>query len=176
MTFLRAFPVELSPFSVYCCFLVAQTCSTLCDPMYCRTPRLPVHHPITMSQNLFKLMTIKSVMPSNHLVLCRPLLLLPPIFPSIKVFSNESAFHIRWPKYWSFSFSNSLSNKYPGLISFMIEWFNLLAVQGTLKSLLQHHSSEASILQWAIFMVQISHPYMIIGKPLLWLDGSLLAN
>ena len=104
-------------------------------------------------------------MPSNHLTLCRPLLLLPSIFPSIRVFSNESALHIRWPKYWSFSFSISPSNEHPGLISFRINWLDLLAVQGTLKSFLQHHSSKASIL-WcsAFFIVQLSHPYMTTGK------------
>ena len=104
-------------------------------------------------------------MPSNHLILCRPLLLLPSIFPSIRVFSNESALHIRWPKYWSFSFSISPSNEYPGLSSFRMDWLDLLAVQGTLKSLLQHHSSKASIL-WcsAFFIVQLSHPYMTTGK------------
>ena len=104
-------------------------------------------------------------MPSNHLILCRPLLLLPSIFPSIRVFSNESAVHIRWPKYWSFSFSISPSSEHAGLISFRIDWLDLLAVQGTLKSLLQHHSSKASIL-WhsAFFIVQLSHPYMITGK------------
>ena len=104
-------------------------------------------------------------MPSNHLILCRPLLLLPSIFPSIKVFSSESVLPIRWPKYWSFSFSISPSNEYSGLISFRIDWFDLLAVQGTLKNLLQHHSSKASILQLsAFFMVQVSHPYMTTGK------------
>ena len=104
-------------------------------------------------------------MPSNHLILCRPLLLLPSIFPSIRVFSNESALHIRWPKYWSFSFNISPSNEHPGLISFRMDWLDLLAVQGTLKSLLQHHTSKASILWWsAFFMVQLSHPYMTIGK------------
>ena len=110
-------------------------------------------------------MTIESVMPSNHLILCRPLLLLPSIFPSIRVFPNESVLHIRWPKYWSFSFSISPSNEYSELISFRIVWFNLLAVQGTLKSLLQHHSSKASIL-WhsTFFTVQLSHPYMTTGK------------
>ena len=117
---------------------------------------------IPISQNLHKLMSIKSVMPSNHLILC---LLLPSIFPSIRVFSNESALHIRWPKYWSFSFSISPSNEYSGLISFRIEWLDLLAVQGTLKSLLQHHNSKASILQLsAFFMVQFSYPYMTIGQ------------
>ena len=109
-------------------------------------------------------MSIKSVMPSNHLILCDPLLL-PSVFPSITVFSNESALRIRWPKYWSFSFSISPSNEYSGLISFRMDWFDLLAVQGTHKSLLQHHSSEASILQpSAFFMIQLSHPYMTTGK------------
>ena len=104
-------------------------------------------------------------MPFNHLILCHPLLLLPSIFPRIRVFSNQSVLHIRWPKYWSFSFSISPSNEYSGLISFRIEWFNLLVVQGTLKSLLQHHSSKASILRCsAFFMIQISHPYMTTGK------------
>ena len=110
-------------------------------------------------------MFIESVMPSNHLILCRPLLLLPSVFPSIRVFSNESVFCIRWPKYWSFSFNISHSNEHPGLISFRMDWLDLLAVQGTLKSLLQHHSSKASIL-WcsAFFAVQLSHPYMATGK------------
>ena len=120
---------------------------------------------ITSSQSLLKLMSIKSVMPSSHLILCRPLLLLPPIFPSIRVFSNESVFPVRWPKYWSFSFNISSSNEHPGLISFRMDWLDLLAVQGTLKSLLQHHSSKASILQCsAFFTVQLSHPYMTTGK------------
>ena len=120
---------------------------------------------ITSSQSLLKLMSIESVMPSNHLILCRPLFLLPPIPPSIRVFSNESTLHMRWPKYWSFSFSISRSNEHPGLISFRMDWLDLLAVQGTLKSLLQHHSSKASIL-WrsAFFTVQLSHPYMTTGK------------
>jgi len=120
---------------------------------------------ITNSWSLLKLMSIESVMPSNHLILCCPLLLLPSIFPSIRIFSNESVLHIRWPKYWSFSFSISLSNEYSGLISFRMDWLDLLAVQGTLKSLLQHHSSKASIL-WcsAFFIVQLSHPYMTTGK------------
>ena len=110
-------------------------------------------------------MSIESVMPSNHLILYCPLLLLPSIFPSIRVFSNESVLHIRWPKYWNFSFSISPSNEYSGLISFKIDWFDLLAVQRTLKSLLQHHNSKASILQCsAYFIVQLSHPYMTIGK------------
>ena len=120
---------------------------------------------ITNSWSLLKLMFIESVMPSNHLILCRSLLLPPSIFPSIRVFSSESVLHIRWPKYWSFSFSISPSNEYSGSISFRIDWFDLLAVQGTLKSLLQHHSSKASIL-WrsALFTVQLSHPYMTTGK------------
>ena len=120
---------------------------------------------ITNSWSLPKPMSIELGMPSNHLILCHPLLLLPSIFPSIRVFSNESALHIRWPKYWSFSFNISPSNEYPGLISFRMNWLDLLAVQGTLKSLLQHHSSKASIL-WcsAFFIVQFSHPYMTTGK------------
>ena len=110
-------------------------------------------------------MFIESAMPSNHLILCRPLLLLPSIFPRVRVFSNESAPHIRWPKYWSFSFSVSPSNEHPGLISFRMDWLDLLAVQGTLKSLLQHHSSKASILRSsAFFIVQLSHPYVTTGK------------
>ena len=109
-------------------------------------------------------MFIESVMPSNHLILCRPLLLLPSIFPSIRVFSNESALRIRWPKYWSFSFNISPSNEHPGLTAFRMDWLDLLAVQGTLKSLLQHHSSKASILRSAFFIVQLSHPYMTPGK------------
>ena len=116
---------------------------------------------LTISQSLPKLMSIESVMLSNHLILCHPLLLLSSIFASIQVFSNESAVHIKWPKYWSFSFSISPSNEYSGLISFKIDWFDLLAVQGTLKSLLQHHSSKASILQHSTFvMIQLSYPYM----------------
>ena len=120
---------------------------------------------ITNSQSLLKLMSIGSVMPSNHLILCRPLLLLPSVFPSIRVFTNESALCIRWPKYWSFSFSISPSNEFSGLISFRMHWLDLLAVQGTLKSLLQYHSSKASILQHsAFFIVQLSHPSMTTGK------------
>ena len=120
---------------------------------------------ITNSESLLKLMSIELVMTSNHLILCHPLHLLPSIFPSIRVFSNESVLQIRWPKYWSFSFSISSSNEYSGLISFRTDWFDFLAVQATLKSLLQHHSSKASIL-WhsAFFMVQLSHPYMTTGK------------
>ena len=119
----------------------------------------------TISWSLFKPMSIESVMPSNHLILCSPLLLLPSIFPSFRVFSNEMALHIRWPKNWSFSFSISPSKECSGLISFRTDWLDLLAVQGTLKSLLQHHSSEASVL-WpsAFFLVQLSHPYMTTEK------------
>ena len=121
--------------------------------------------PITNSWSLLKLMSIESVMPSSHLSLCHPLLLLPSIFPSIRVFSNESVLCIRWPKYWSFSFNISPSNEYSGLISFRMYWLDLLAVQGTLNSLLQHHSSKASILRHlAFFIVQLSHPYMTTGK------------
>ena len=128
------------------------------------TPGLPVCHQLL---SLAKLMSIESVMPSNHLLLCHPLLLLPSIFPSIRVFSNESALPIRWTKYWSFSFNISPSNEHPGLISFRMDWLDLLAVQGTLKSLPQLHSSKASILQCsAFFIVQLSHPYMTTGKPI----------
>ena len=139
---------------------VAQSCPTLCNPMSRSTPGLPVHHQL---QESTQTMSIESMMPSNHLIFCHPLLLLPSIFPSIRVFSNESALHIRWPKYWSFSFSPS--NEHPGLISFRMDWLDLLAVQEILKSLLQHHSSKASILQCsAFFTVQLSHPYMTTGK------------
>ena len=119
----------------------------------------------TNSRSLLKLMSIESVMPSNHLIFCCPLLLLPSIFSSIRVFSNESVLHIRWPKDWVFSFSISPSNEYPGLISFRMGWLDLLAVQGTLRSLLQHHNSKALIL-WcsAFFIIQLSHPYMTTGK------------
>ena len=141
---------------------VTQSCPTLCDPMNSSMPGLPVHQQLP---ELLKLMSIESVMPSSHLILCCPLLLLPPIPPSIRVFSNESTLHMRWPKYWSFNFSISPSNEHPGRISFRMDWLNLLAVQGTLKSLLQHHSSKPSIL-WhsAFFTVQLSHPYMTTGK------------
>ena len=120
---------------------------------------------ITNSQSLLKLKSIDSVMSSNHLILCPPLVLPPSIFSSIRVFSNESVLHIRWPKYWSFSFNISPSNEYSGLISLRIDWFDLLAVQGTLKSLLQHYSSKASILWCSVFFtIQLSHPYMTTGK------------
>ena len=141
---------------------VAQSCPTLCDPMNRSTPGLPVHQQLRSSP---KPLPIVSVMSSNHLILGHPLLLLPSIFPSIRVFSNESALRIRWPKYWSFSFNISPSNEHPGLISFRMDWLDLLAVQETLKSLLQHHSSKASILWRSVFLtVQLSHPYMTTGK------------
>ena len=130
--------------------------------MDCSTPGFPVLHCLP---SLLRFMSIESVMPSNHLILCHPLLLLPLVPPSIRVFYNESALPIRWPKYWSFSFSISPSNEHPGLISFRMDWLDLLTVQGTLNSLLQHHSSKASILQCsAFFIVQLSHPYMTTGK------------
>ena len=143
---------------------VALSCQTLCDPVV-STAAQQASLFITSSLSLFKLMSIESVMPSNHLIPYCPLLLLPSIFPSIRVFSNESVLHIRWPKHWSFSFNISPSNEYLGLISFRVDWFDLLAIQGTLKTLLQHHSSKASIL-WhsALFMVQFSHLYMTTGK------------
>ena len=138
---------------------VAQSCPTLCDPW---TAALQASLSITKSQSLPKLMSIESVRPSNHLILCCPFLL-PSIFPSIRVFSNESTLHIRWPKYWSFS--NSPFNEHSGLISFRMDWMDLLAVQGTLKSLLQHHSPKASILQHSAFhIIQLSHPHMTTGK------------
>ena len=132
---------------------------------------------ITSSRSSLRLTSIESVMPSSHLILCHPLLLLPPIPSSIRVFSNESTLRMRWPKYWSFSFSISPSNEHPGLISFRMDWLDLLAVQGTLKSLLQHHSSKASILRCsAFFTVQLSHPYMTTGKTIagLWNSELLL--
>ena len=139
---------------------VAQSCLTLCDSMNHSTPGLPVHHQLP---ELTKLMSIQSVMTSSHRILCCPLLLLPSIIPSIRAFSNESVLHIRWPKYWSFSINPS--NEYSGLISFRMPWLDLLAVQGTLKSLLQHHSSKASILWHSpFFLVQLSHLYMTTGK------------
>ena len=141
---------------------VAQLCLTLCDPW---TAACQAYLSITNSWSLLKLMSIELVMPSSHLILCCPLLLLLPIPPSIRVFSNESVLCIRWAKDWNFSFSISPSNEYSGLISFIMDWLDLLAVQGTLKSLFQHHSSKASILRRsAFFTVQLSHPYMTIGK------------
>ena len=141
---------------------VTQSCLTLRDPMDCSSQ---ASLSFIISQNLLKLISVESLMPSNHLILCRLLLFLPSIFPSIRVFSNESPLHIRWPKYWSFSFNISPSNEHPGLISFRMDWLDLLAVQGTLKSLVQHHSSKASSLRHsAFFIVQLSHPYMTTGK------------
>ena len=143
-------------------FSQSLSCVQLCDPMDCSMPGFPVHHQLL---EFTQTMSIESVMPSNHLILCPRLLLPPSIFLSIRVFSKESVLHIRWPKYWSFSFNINPSNKYSGLISFRMDWLDLLAVQGTLKSLLQHHSSKASIL-WhsAFFTAQLSHPYMTTGK------------
>ena len=148
---------------------VTQLYLTLYDPMDCRTPE---SLSITNSQSLSKLMSIESVMPSNHLIPCHPLLLPPSIFPIIRVFSNDSVIHIRYPKYWSFSFNISPSNEHPGLISFRMDWMDLLAVHGTLKSLLQHHSSKASILQCsAFFIVQLSHLYMTTGNNIQFHDS-----
>ena len=141
---------------------VTQSCPTLCDPMNRSTPGLLVHH---QSQSSLRVASIESVMPSSHLILGRPLFLLPPIPPSIRVFSNKSTLCVRRPEYWSFSFSIIPSKEIPGLVSFRMDWLDVVAVQGTLKSLLQHHSSKASIL-WrsAFFTVQLSHPYMTTGK------------
>ena len=134
----------------------------LCDPVDCSTPGFLS---FTVSQDLLKLMSIESVMSSNCLILCHPLLLLPSTFPSIRIFSDELAHCIRWPKYWSFSFSISTSNEYPRLISFSITWFALLAVQGILRSLLQHHNLKTSVLQFsAFFTVQLSHLYMTLSN------------
>ena len=148
--------------------MISQTVQALSHVWLFATPwtaALQASLSIINSWSLLKIMSIASVMPSNHLMLCHPLLLLPSIFPSIRVFSNELVLRIRWPKYWSFSFNISPSNEYSGLISFRMDWLDLLAVQGTLKSLLQHHSSKSSIL-WcsAFFIVQLSHPYMTTGK------------
>ena len=162
--------VDITLFLVNCYFQlssvqfssVAESCPTLCDPMNCSTPGHPVHHQLPeFSQS----MPIKLVMPSSHLILCHPLLFLPPIPPSIRIFSNESTLRMKWPKYWSFSFSIIPPKEHPGLISFRMDWLDLLAVQRTLKSLLQHHSWKASILQHsAFFTVQLSHPYMTTEK------------
>ena len=142
--------------------LVAQSFSTLCNPMDCSMPGLPVHHQLPESTQTHVHYVGDAIQP---FILCRPLFLLPSIFPSIRVFSNESALCIRGPKYWSFSFNISLSNEHPGLISLRMDWLDLLAVQGTLKSPLQHHRWKASILlHSAFFIVQLSHPYMTIGK------------
>ena len=153
---------------------VTQSCPTLCDPMNGSMLDLPVHHqlPEFTQTHVHRL-----VMPSNHLILCHPILFLPSIFPSIRVFSNESVLCIKWPKYWSFCFNTSPSNERSGLISFRMDWLDLLAAQGTLKSLLQHHSAKASIFWWsAFFTVWLSHPYMTTGKTIAltrWtLDGN----
>ena len=141
---------------------VAQSCPTLCNPMDCSTPDLPVHHQLL---EFTQTHVIESVMPSNHLILCHPLLLGSSILPSIRIFTNESALRIMWPKYWSFCFNISASNEHSGLVSFRMDWLDFLAVRGTLKRLIQHHSSKASILQHsAFFIVQFSHPYMTTGK------------
>ena len=149
------------------CFIMSSVQSLSCVQLFATpwTAARQASLSITNSWSLLKLMSIESVMPSNHLILCRPLLFLPSIFPSIRVFSNESVLHIRWPKYWSFSFRISPSNEYLGLISFRIDWLDLLFVQGTLKSLLQYHNSKASILWHSVFfIVQLLHPYMTTGK------------
>ena len=146
---------------IYCCCSVTKSCPTPCNPMNCHMPGFPVLHCLSELAQIHAHWVNDAI---NHLILCHPLLL-PSIFPSIRVFPSELAHHIRWPKYWSFSFSISPSNKYSGLISFRLDWLGLLAVQGTLKSLLQHHSSKASVLQClAFFVVQLSHPYMTTGK------------
>ena len=155
------------------CCSVTQLCPTVCNPMDCSTPGFPVLHHLP---RLAQTHVTKLVMPSNHLSLYCPLLL-PSIFSIIRVFSSESALHKWWPKYWSFSFSISPSNEYSGLISFRIDWLDLLAVQGTIKSLLQHHSSKASIL-WrsAFFTVQLSHPYMTTGKTIALMRWTLVGK
>ena len=153
---------------------VTQSCQLLVTPW---TAAYQTSLSTINSWSLLKLMSIESVMPSNHLILCHPLLFLPSIFPSIRVFSNELALHNKWPKYWSFSFSISLSNEYSGSISFRIDWLDLLAVKGTLKSLLQHHSSKASILWCSAFLIiQLSHPYMTTGKTIALTVQTLLAK
>ena len=166
--------VELSPGGLrQCSFQVS--CSVASDSLWPHDSQHTRPLSITNSRSSLKLMSIKSVMPSSHLILCWPLLLLPSIFPSIRV-SNESDLCIRWPKYWSFSFNISPSSEYPGLISFRMDWLDLLAVQGTLKSLLQHHSSKASILRCsAFFILQVSLPW-VLEKPWLWLHRTLLAK
>ena len=158
-----------------CCCSVTQSCPTLCNPMDCSMPGFLVH--LQLLELAQKLMSIKSVMPSNHLILCRPLLLLSSVFPSIRAFSNELALCIRWPKYLRSSFSISPSNEYSGLVFFRIDWFDLLAVQGTLNSLVQHHSLKGSIL-WrsAFFMVQHSHLCLISGKTVALTRWSFIAK
>ena len=157
-----------------CCYCLVNKPRPLCDSLGCS---VQASLSFVISRSLLKFRSFESVMLSNHLIFCHPLFLLPPLFPSIKVFSNESALHIRWPKYQNFSFNISPSSEYPGLISFGMDWLDLLAVQGSLKSLLQHHRSKASI-HWcsAFFIVQFSYPYMTAGKTITWLDGSLLSK
>ena len=146
----------------FCCS-VAKSCPALCDPMNCSRPGFPILHYLPEFV-LFKLMSIEPMILSNHLILCHPLLLLPSIFPNIKVFSNESAVCIRWPVYWNFTIRPF--SEYSGLICYRIDWLDLLAVQGTFRSLFQHHSSKASFLRCsAFFIVQLAHPYMTTGKP-----------
>ena len=153
---------------------VTQSCPTLVTPW---TAARQASLSITNSQSLPKLISMELVMPSSHLILCRPLLLLPPIPPSIRLFSNESTLRIRWPKYWSFSFNISPSNEHTRLISFRMDWLDLLAVQGTLKSLLQYHSSKASVLLYsALFIAQLSHPYMTTGKNIALTSRTWLAK
>ena len=159
------------------CFCSVQSLSCVRLFVIPRTETCQASLPITNSQSLLKLMLLKSVMPSNHLILCRPLLLLPSVFPSIRVFSNDLVLHIRWPEYWSFSFYISPSNEHSGLISLRMDWLDLLAIKGTLKSLLQHHSSKSSILQRSAFsMVQLSHPYMTTGKTIAVTRGTFVVN
>ena len=140
---------------------VAQSCLTLCEPMNCSTPDLPVHHQLPEFTQTYVHWVSDTF---NHLILCNPLFLPPSIFPSIRVFSNESGLHIRWPKHWSFSFNICPFNEHPGLISFTMDWLDLLVVRGTLKSLFQHHSSKAQLWCSAFFIVQLSHPYMTTGR------------
>ena len=165
-SFLSAMLHTVLKFYLYVFHVYQLTCSVVSDSLWphgLQHTRFPCPSPNSWS--LLKLMSIKSVMPSNHLILCHPLILLPSIFPRIRFCSNESVLCIRWPKYWSFSFRISPSNEYPGLSSFRIDLFDLLTTQGTLKSLLQHHSSKASILRHsAFFIVKLSHPYMTTGK------------
>ena len=160
--------ITMKPTSKFFLYTPIQfSCSVMSDSATPWTAACQAYLSITNCQSLFKLMYIKSVVPSNHLILCHPLILLPSIFSSNRVFSNDWVLRIRWPNYWSFSFSISPSNEYSGLISFRMDWLDLLAVQGTLRSLLQHHSSKASTLWHSpFFMVQLSHPYMATGKPI----------
>ena len=155
-------PLSFKIWLPYCCHSISKSCLTLFHPMDCSMPGSSLS--FINSRSLSKLMSIELVMPANRLILCPPFLLLPSIFPSIRVFSNQSAVCIRWPKYWSFSFSISCFNEYSGLISFKIDWFDLLAVQRTLKSLLQHDHLKASVRCSAFFRVQLSYPYMTTGK------------